>query len=92
MTDVGLTRVASDISSNTLTTTTSMNDGHTLRWSAPELLDPERFGFKRGGPTKKSDIYSMAMTIYEVRFFQRKLGRGVDLALGIDGQSPVLGA
>ena len=44
----------------------------TVRWSPPELLDPERFGSKRGGPTKKSDIYSMGMTIYEVRFHQCK--------------------
>ena len=84
-------RVAGDLSSNTATTNTSTTDGgYTVRWSAPELLDPERFGLKRGGPTKKSDIYSMAMTIYEVSFLQHKLGLGAELVLGFDRQSPIL--
>lgn len=65
--DVGLTRVAGDLSSNTATTgTTSTEGANSTRWCPPEILDPERFGFKRGGPTKKSDVYSMAMTIYQV--------------------------
>jgi len=46
--------------------TTSTNGDNTSRWCAPELLDPERYGSKRGGLTKKSDIYSMGMTIYQV--------------------------
>jgi len=33
---------------------------------APELLDPEQFGFKDGLPTKKSDCYALGMVIYEV--------------------------
>ena len=75
LTDVGFTRVASDLSSNTgLTDTSTTETGCTMRWSAPELRDPERYGLKKGGPTKKADIYSMAMTIYEVSFLQSTLG------------------
>ncbi|KAF9654244.1 kinase-like protein [Thelephora ganbajun] len=65
--DVGLTRIAGDLGSTTATSHTStINGASTLRWCPPELLDPERFGSKRSSPTKKSDIYSMAMTVYEV--------------------------
>src|SRR5882762_4512311 len=91
LTDVGLMRVAGDLSSGTAATNTStIEGGYSVRWSAPELLDPERFGLERGGPTKKSDVYSMAMAIYEVRFPQHKLGRSVELVQGFDGQGPIL--
>jgi len=60
-----------------------------MRWSPPERLDPERFGAKRDGPTKKADIYSMAMTIYEVSFLQRKPGQSVELVLGSYRQPPI---
>jgi serine/threonine protein kinase len=33
---------------------------------SPELLDPARFGFKDGRPTKESDCYALGMVIYEV--------------------------
>ena len=33
---------------------------------SPELLDPERFGFKDSRPTKKSDCYALGMVVYEV--------------------------
>ncbi|KAF9787032.1 kinase-like domain-containing protein [Thelephora terrestris] len=67
LTDVGTTRVAGDMSSATATIQTSTTEGGlTVRWSPPELIDPERIGSKIGRPTKKSDVYSMAMTIYQV--------------------------
>lgn len=69
--DVGLTRLAGDLNPGTNTTTanTSTTGGRfSVRWCPPELLDPERFGSKGSRPTKKSDIYSMAMTVYEVSF------------------------
>jgi len=34
---------------------------------APELLDPTHFNLSNSDPSKESDIYSLAMTIYEVR-------------------------
>lgn len=33
---------------------------------SPELLDPERFGFKDSQPTKKLDCYALGMVVYEV--------------------------
>lgn len=33
---------------------------------SPELLDPGRFGFEKGRPTKESDCYALGMVIYEV--------------------------
>ena len=66
--DVGLTRIAPDMFSVTTGSVTGDSSNHGPRWCAAELLDPERFGSKRRGPTKKSDIHSMGMTIYEVSF------------------------
>ena len=69
--DVGLTRVAGDLNSAAATSQTSTStDTNTRRWCPPELLDPERFGSKGDGPTKKGDTYSMGMTVYEVSFVQ----------------------
>lgn len=59
--------VAGDLGSAGATSQTSTcTDANTRRWCPPELLDPERFGSKGDGPTKKGDVYSMGMTIYEV--------------------------
>ena len=33
---------------------------------SPELLHPERFGFKESRPTKESDYYALGMVIFEV--------------------------
>ena len=32
---------------------------------SPELIDPQRFGFKKSRPTKSSDCYALGMVIYE---------------------------
>ena len=37
-----------------------------MRWMGPEMLWPEEFGLKESRPSKQSDCYSLAMTIYEV--------------------------
>ena len=37
------------------------------RWLAPELLDPERFGFHDDRPTYAGDIYSFACVCLEVK-------------------------
>jgi serine/threonine protein kinase len=34
---------------------------------APELLDPPQFNLLNSNPTRESDIYSLAVTAYEVR-------------------------
>jgi serine/threonine protein kinase len=38
-----------------------------VRYMAPELLDPPQFGLADSSPSKESDVYSLAMTTYEVR-------------------------
>ena len=35
------------------------------RWMSPELIDPQRFGFKDSCPTTSSDCYALGMVIYE---------------------------
>jgi len=37
-----------------------------VRYTAPELLDPTQFNLPNSNPSKESDIYSLAMTVYEV--------------------------
>ena len=60
-----------------------------IRWSPPELLDTERFEFKKGGPAKKSDVYSMSMTIYEVRFPRSKSSQNIEVVPGSYEQAPI---
>jgi len=38
-----------------------------VRYMAPELLNPPQFSLPNSNPSKESDIYSLAMTAYEVR-------------------------
>jgi len=47
----------------------SFTGGGTLRWTSPELLDPERFGMPESEdnrPTRQSDCYALGMVIYKV--------------------------
>ena len=60
--DFGLVRITSD----TASTVSSSPGAGTIRWMSPELLDPERFGFGDGRPTKPSDCYALGMVICEV--------------------------
>lgn len=43
-----------------------------IRWSAPELMDPDRFGYTKGLvaklPSKSTDLYALGMSILEVSF------------------------
>lgn len=43
----------------------------TIRWMAPEIIDPERYGYvkhaQRKLPSKSTDIYAFGMTILEAR-------------------------
>ena len=78
--DIGLTKVAGDLDSPATPATPSGTT--TARWSPPELLNPERFGSRGGGPTTKSDIYSMGMTIYEVSVLRCTSGPSTEVVLG----------
>lgn len=46
--------------------------GDSIRWTAPEMLDPNRFGFTKKLvaklPSKSTDVYAFGMTILEVSF------------------------
>ena len=41
-------------------------DTWSVRWVAPELLFPEKFGLESARRTKATDIYAFAMVMYEV--------------------------
>ena len=41
-------------------------EGGTIRWTSPELLDPEPFGLEDSRQTKESDCYALGMVVYEV--------------------------
>lgn len=41
-------------------------DPCSVRWLAPELLFPEKFGLQSVRRTKETDIYAFAMVMYEV--------------------------
>ena len=79
--DVGLTRIAGDLGgAATAPDATTSPGASPQRWRPPEQLDPGRFGSQRGEPTKKGDIHSMGMTIYEVSFLRYKSGKHIEVA------------
>ena len=45
---------------------TTISRPEVTRYMAPELLDPQQFGLSQSNPSKESDVYSFAMTAYEV--------------------------
>jgi len=61
--DFGLLAILSD---TTLTSSSSLIAGGTVRWMSPELFCPEDFGLKDSRRTKYSDCYALGMVIYEV--------------------------
>jgi len=77
-------RVAGGPGSAAASQASTFSGPRAMRWSPPELLDKEKYGPKRSGPTKESDIYSMSMTIYEVSFLQYKSDRSIEPVLGSD--------
>ena len=46
-----------------------------LRYLAPELLDPSEAALMGRTPPKESDVYSLAMTAYEVQSSRTAHGR-----------------
>ena len=63
--DFGLAVVVEETISNELKGTT--------RWMAPELMDPERYGFigesQKQLPSKSTDMYAIGMTVLEVSVY-----------------------
>jgi len=66
--DFGLATVFDESIDRTVATRGEFRD--TTRWTAPELLFPEEFGFtgkfEEQLPSKNTDIYAIGMTILEV--------------------------
>ena len=87
--DFGLLTIVSD-STDTTTTSSSKSTG-TTRWMSPELLDPDKFGFKNSRPTKESDCYALGMVVLEVLTSQPPFPRYTGLVVMrkvIDGERP----
>ena len=71
--DFGDARIAQDASS--IDGPPTHRAGGTIRWMAPEILDPDRYGYVKRArlklPSKCTDIYALGMTILEVRIESR---------------------
>ncbi|KAF9648297.1 kinase-like protein [Thelephora ganbajun] len=65
ITDYGLVAIISDPNTVEPGNTTSPSVG-TVRYMAPELLNPSGFDLKNSNPTKKSDIYAFGVVTYQV--------------------------
>jgi serine/threonine protein kinase len=68
--------------------------GGTIRWMAPELLQPEEDDCEvnqgnEGNPTKESDLYSLAMTAWEVRLPCTGTLRCTDLVTDLHWQDTI---
>jgi serine/threonine protein kinase len=61
--DFGLVTIISDIVNSV---TIASQNGGTIRWMSPELLDPDRLGLKESQPTERSDCYALGMVVLEV--------------------------
>ena len=64
------------------------------RYSAPEIQRPEDYGLDNILLTRESDVYEMAMVIYEARYY-RTVSSGPKVRshaslLGFDGEQTVL--
>ena len=68
MADFGLAAIVDEMTSRT--TATGGECRGTIRWMAPELLFPDKFGFtgklQKQLPSKDTDIYAVGMTMLEV--------------------------
>lgn len=63
--DYGLVTIISDPNTVDPGSTTSPSVG-TVRYMAPELLNPSGFGLQNSNPTKKSDVYAFGVVTYQV--------------------------
>lgn len=77
LTDYGLIAIISDPSTVDPGSTTSPSVG-TVRYMAPELLNPSGFGLKNSNPTKKSDIYAFGIVTYQVLTGEQPFPRSKD--------------
>ncbi|OCH92031.1 kinase-like protein [Obba rivulosa] len=59
LTDFGLAEYYSDVFS------ADYSEAFSVRWAAPERLDPENYGLTSSRASKQSDVYALSMTIWE---------------------------
>ena len=65
LTSYGLTATALKLTIPRPGSTGPLSTG-TVRYMAPELLNPSDFGLKNSNPTKKSDMYAFGVVTYQV--------------------------
>jgi serine/threonine protein kinase len=63
--DFGLAGIGDTMTSAAATATT---ENRSIRWSAPELHDPEAFGLSSFRRTRASDMYAFGGLVLEVLF------------------------
>jgi serine/threonine protein kinase len=88
--DFGLLTIISDPTN--LVSSSSCAHGGTARWMSPELIAPERFGFKTSRPTKSSDCYALGMVIHETISGNVPFYKHTDLAVFVkvlEGERPL---
>ncbi|CCM05920.1 uncharacterized protein FIBRA_08158 [Fibroporia radiculosa] len=66
LSDFGLTAVASDAGATVGATATASAAGTSVRWTAPELLNPEYYNLSHARATYETDVYALAMVMYEI--------------------------
>ncbi|KAJ7142511.1 kinase-like domain-containing protein [Mycena epipterygia] len=66
LSDFGLATTISDADSTTGLFTSSSNHGGSLRWFAPELIQPKSFGCERFSRTPASDVYAYGCVCLEL--------------------------
>jgi serine/threonine protein kinase len=64
--DFGLTTTIFEADSTVGGLTSSSNHGGSVRWFAPELIQPKSFGCERFSRTTASDVYAYACVCLEV--------------------------
>ena len=91
--DFGLTVVIDESTAGSTTSHCGMRG--TIRWMAPEMIYPEKFGFtskyRKRLPSKSTDIYALSMTVLEVSALHQSspLKYRSALWVGHYGMSPV---
>ena len=90
--DYGLIAIISDPSTVDPGSTTSPSVG-TVRYMAPELLNPSGFNLKNSNPTKKSDVYALGVVTYQVSIACYTVVMAInDTVQVITGEQPFPGA
>ncbi|TDL21254.1 kinase-like protein [Rickenella mellea] len=77
--DFGLSKINDSQGTSNMAATS--HGGGILRWQAPELLNPERFGHEHARATTCSDVYAFSFICYEIFTDQVPLSNLADVAV-----------